>query len=1089
MKKILLSLPIVFFSLFGPVATSQTNTSVMEGLVADPAGGVIGDCSVVLTSVSTATALTTRTNEDGIFVFPAIPVGSYTLKVVKTGFKTYERTDFRVTLGQRATQNVVMELGAMTESVTIEASDTALLLEPSSNELGTLIESVNVQQLPLNGRNYLQLGYLSGAAQDAGTTASDFLTTQTGHADRAITIAGTEQDLVGFTVNGISVAGTRIGDLALNVSISAIDQFKVLQGFIMPAMGPDPGIVNVVTKSGANNFHGEAFEFLRNNDLDARNYFESQRHPGPFRRNQYGGALGGPIRRNRVFFFANYEGFRQVLAAPQGGFAPTQAMFNGDFSALPQTIYDPASFNSATGQRQPYAGNVILPSQINSVSQKLLAYYLPGSDYKTRPLNVYRNPVQTQKSDQGGMRVDASLNNKHTLFAQYIHEVSPVDNPGLFPGSGLFYHMNTEFAMAQLTSALSPHVVNELHVGFTRPYLFYGGITTPGAQAKAGLTGTADGNGVPGITLAGFTAFGSSPSVIGNIDNNYQVYDSVKILRGKHEISAGASLHYIRTVQESANWNARGTLVFNSVFTAQLATGSNGKLSPVSGSGSSFADFLLGMPVNGTVTSMPRTHYRWTELNPYVQDTWRLRPNFSVNFGLGWYLATPPNPSGNDAKYPHAFDFRTGKVLYAALGQVSPQIFSMDRNNVSPRLGFAWEPGFWKGTVIRAGAGVYYPSERALYELFGITAPGVSIVQSIANASSNPQPAYTFGHNVFPAISQVPITEEYAKNVSGTVFALDRGRRTPYSQQWNFSIQHSFGKSSLAELTYIGSQSKRLPVRWNADDCSTPGSLACNSSAIPWPQYSYVYYAANAAFASYNALNAKFQREFSGGFNFLANYTWSKALTNTMQGGANAALNQMGSCIACDKGMAGFNVPQRLAVATVWELPAGRGKRLMKNATPFWDRIVGGWAVNVIATFAGGNPITVNAPNNTAAPLTNFRANRSCNGRTGLANKNLRSNGLYWLDTACFSAPAAGYFGNSGANILTGPGVSNWDAALEKNAQLAEALKLQIRAEFFNAFNHAQFLNPDSTVGDANFGQVTQARDSREIQLGLKLLW
>jgi hypothetical protein len=1089
MKKQLLYLPIVFLSLLGPVALSQTNTSVVEGRVADPSGGVIPACMVVLTSLKTAGVMTTLTNETGIFDFPAVPVGSYTLKVTKAGFKEYELSDFRLTLGQRATQDVVLELGAVTESVTIEAADSAPLLEPSSNELGTLIEPVTVQQLPLNGRNYLQLGYLSGAAQDGGITASDFLTTQTGHADRAITIAGTEQDLVGFTVNGISVAGSRLGDLALNVSISAIDQFKVVQGFIMPAMGPDPGIVNVVTKSGSNALHGEGFEFLRNNDLDARNFFEAQPHPGPFHRNQFGGALGGPIRRDRVFFFANYEGFRQVLAAPQGGFTPTQAMFDGNFSALPATIYAPASFSSATGQRQPFAGNIILPGEINPVAQKLLSYYLPGSSYNTRPLNVFGEPVQTQNSDQGGMRADFNLSKNHTLFAQYTQEVSPVDNPALFPVSGLYYHMNTEFAMVQLTSTLRPNLVNELHVGFTRPYLFYGGIGQNGVEQKVGLTGTADVNGVPGITLGGFSSFGTAQSVIGNIDNNYQVYDSMKILLGKHEISVGASLHYIRTVQESANFNARGTLVFNSVFSAQLATGANGKLAPLTGSGSSFADFLLGMPVNGTVTSMPRTHYRWTEVNPYVQDTWRLRPNFSVNFGLSWYLATPPNPSGNDSKYPRAFDFQTGKVLYAALGQISPQIYSMDMKDVSPRLGFAWEPGFWRGTVIRAGAGIYYPSERALYELFGITAPGVSIVQSIANSANNPQPTYTLGHNTFPAMSQVPITQQYANSVTGTTFALDQGLRTPYSEQWNLSVQHSFGKNALAEIAYIGSQSRKLPVRWNVDDCSTPGSLTCNPSAVPWPQYSYVYYAADAAFGSYNALNAKFQREFSGGFNFLANYTWSKALTNTMQGGANTGLNQMGTCIACDKGMAGFNVPQRLTVATVWELPAGRGKRFLKNVSPFWDRVVGGWAADVIATFSGGNPINVNAPNNTADPLTNFRANRTCNGRSGLQNNNLRSNGLYWLETSCFAAPAAGFFGNSGANILTGPGVSNWDAALEKRVQLGEALNLQIRAELFNALNHAQFKNPDSTVGDANFGQVTQARDAREIQLGLKLLW
>jgi hypothetical protein len=1075
--------------LFASVAVAQTNTSVVEGRVADPSGSVIRECSVVLTNLQTGGAITTQTNETGTFVFPSVPVGSYTLKVVKDGFKVYKLSDFRVTVEQRATLDVQLELGPVAEIVIVEAAGSAPLLEPASNELGTLIEPVNVQQLPLNGRNYLQLGYLSGAAQDGGPTTSDFLATQTGHPDRDITIAGVEQDLIGFTVNGISAAGSRLGDLALNVSISAVDQFKVVQGFIMPAMGPDPGIVNVVTKSGGNSFHGEAFEFLRNNALDARNFFEQQAHPGPFRRNQFGGALGGPILRDRVFFFANYEGFRQVQATPLGGFAPTQAMFNGDFSALSTVIYDPLTFNSATGQRQAFPGNIIPPDRINPMAQKLLAYYLPGSSLQALPSNVFGEPVQTQDSDQGGMRVDVILSKNQTLFGQYMHEVSPVDNPALFPVSGLYYHMNTELAMVQLTSTLGPRLVNELHIGFTRPFLFYGGIGQPGVEQGLGLTGTADGDGVPGITLGGFSSFGTAQSIIGNIDNNYQLYDSLKILHGKHEIAIGAGLHYIRTTQESANWNARGTLVFNSIFTAQLAPGSNGQLAPVPGTGNSFADFLLGMPVSGTVTSMPRTHYRWTEVNPYVQDTWKLLPSFTVNFGLGWYVATPPNPSGNDKNYPHAFDFQTGKVLYAALGQISPEIYPMNWKNFSPRLGIAWQPAFLRGTVVRAGAGLYYPSQRALYELFGITAPGVSIVQSIANSPYKPLPTYILGQNVFPPMSQVPITPEFANNVTGTVLALDQNMPTSYSEQWNLSIEHSVGRNALAEIAYVGSQSHRLPVRWNADDCSTPGSLTCTASAIPWPQYSYVYFASDRASANYNAFTARFQREFSGGFNFLANYTWSKAITNTMEGGANTPLNQMGSCLACDRGLAAFNAPQRLTFASVWYFPLGRGKRFFQNASPFWDHVVGGWGIDGIATFQSGNPFTVNAPNNTADPLTNFRANQLCNGRDKLQNTDLRTNGLYWFNPTCFAAPQAGFFGDSGVNIITGPGVNNWDLAVEKDTPLREAIGLQFRAEFFNAWNHAQFMNPDNKVGDANLGQVYQARAARQIQFGLKLFW
>jgi hypothetical protein len=1085
----LFSVLLLTFSGMNNRLQAQSGNAVVDGVIEDPSGAIVPGCELKLVNIATGGVLTTQSDGAGLYVFPSVKAGSYTLQIAIQGFKSYSLSDFRVTVGQHATQNVMLELGPSSQSITIEASGSAPLLEPKSNELGTLIESVSVQQLPLNGRNYLQLGYLSGAAENGGTSVSNFLSVQTGHTDRDITIAGTEQDLIGFTVNGVSVAGSRLGDASLNVSISAIDQFKVVQGFILPAMGPDPGIVNVVTKSGTNGLHGEAFEFLRNNALDARNFFEAQPHPGPFRRNQFGGAVGGPIRPNRLFFFANYEGFRQVLAATQGGFAPTQDMFNGNFSVLSTTIYDPQTYDPGTGLRQPFAGNIIPSDRINPMAQKLLAYYLPGSSLTTRPLNVFEDPVQTQSSNQVGGRLDANLGKNNTLFGQYLREDSPVNNPAVFPVSGLFYHMSTQLAMVQLTSTLSPHLVNELRLGWTRPSLFYGGIGQPGLERQLGLNGTADTNGVPGITLGGFSAFGTAQSLIGNIDNNFQAYEALNYVHGNHEIKLGSSMHYVRTDQESANFNARGTLVFNSVFTAKLTPGASGQLAPMAGTGSSFADFLLGMPVSGTVTSMPRTHFRWTEVNPYLQDTWKVRPSFTVNIGIGWYLATPPNPSGNDKKYPHAFDFHTGKVLFAALGQSSPEVYGTDWNNFSPRMGFAWQPKFLSGTVIRGGAGVYYPSQRALYQLFGISAPGVSIIQSIANSPNTPQPKYVLGENVFPPISQVPITPEFANNLTGTTFALDQGERTPYSQQWNLSVQHSLDKNTLVEIAYIGSQSRKLPIRWNTDDCSVPGSLACNASAKPFPQYSYVFFAANAAFGSYNALTAKFQREFSGGFSFLANYTWSKALTNTMQGGANSPLNQMASCRACDAGMAGFNVPQSLTAATVWQVPVGKGRRLLGGASPVLNGFVGGWTLDAITSFSQGNPFTVNAPNNTGAVLTNFRANRLSNGRTGLNNTNLRTNGLYWMSPSSFATPANGYFGNSGANIITGPGLNNWDLALQKDFQFRERWRLQFRSEFFNAWNHAQFANPDSTVGDANFGQVTQARDAREIQFGLKLLW
>ena len=1079
---------------------AQSTSAAVEGTVEDSSGAAIRDCDVTLVNTETGARAGTRTDDAGLYVFPTVLPGVYSLKFSKEGFKSHAVTEFRVTVSQRVTQSVVLEVGVISESVIVEAYGSVPLLEPTSNEVGTLIDQVDVRELPLNGRDFLQLGMLSGAAQDSGTTVSDFLTLQVGHPDRAIIINGNEQDMTGFLINGMSTAGSRLGQSSLNLSVAAIDQFKIREGFFLPSEGPnDAGEVSLVTKAGTNQIHGEAFEFVRNNAFDASNYFES--HAAPFHRNQFGVAVGGPILKNRLFFFGHYEGRRQILSSTVKATVPSTKMFGGDFSELlslptPVQIYDPATFDSTTGQRQPFSGNIIPPDRINPMATTLLTYYLPGPSYG--PQNVVGNPRTTDNYDQFGGRVDLNLSRRNALFGQYVHENSPSFDAGLFPLSGYGYPLNTNVVMVQMTTTLTQHLVNEVRLGWVRPEVFYAGEKEAGIQDKIGFTGTADQNGIPGIFLDQFNisgsstnaSFGRNQGLIGNIDNQYQMHEGLHYIRGKHEISLGADLNYVRTVQESSNFYSRGGVWFSSIFTAQLAMNESGQLSPVPGTGNSFADFLLGMPKTGSVTSMPRTHFRWTEFVPYVEDTWRVRSGVTLNLGLGWNLSTPPNAVGHDSAYPHAFDFKTGQVEFAALGQVSPEVYKIDLNNFAPRVGIAWQPRFWSGTLIRAGVGIYYPAENALYELFAITAPGVAIVQSLTNDPSQPMPTYVLGQNVFPPVSQTPITPDFEKNIHGVLFALDKNLRTPYVQQWNLAIQHSLTPNTLAELDYIGSQSRKLPLRWNADDCSVADSLICDQSVRPYPQFPYLYEAADAGTGSYNAFVAKFQRQFNRGLSFVANYTWSKVLSNTEQGGAPVGLNQRGVCLSCDKGMAGFNVPQRLVVSGVWDLPLGRGKAYASGISSAWNHVLGAWTLNTIATFSDGNPFTVLAATSTTMdPMTNFRANRLCDGRSSLQNKDVRSNGQYWFDPTCFAAPAANYFGDSGTNIITGPGVNNWDIGIGKFIPVHESVNLQFRTELFNAFNHAQFQNPDSTMTDTNFGRITTARPARELQLSLKLLW
>jgi hypothetical protein len=628
---------------------SQSSASVVEGVVQDTTGAVIQDCDVTLLNTDTGGKFTTHTNADGVYAFMSVQPGMYSLDVSKGGFKSYSIANFQVTVSQRATHNVVLVLGSISATVTVDATGSGSLWEPTSNELGTLIEQESVRDLPLNGRDFLQLGLLSGATQTSGTTVSDFTTLQVGHPDRTIIIDGIEQDLTGFYINGMSTAGSRLGQASLNLSVAAIDQFKIHEGFFLPSEGPnDAGVVSVVTKSGSNHLHGETFEFVRNTIFDTRQYFDKPgADPSPFHRNQFGGAIGGPILRNRLFFFAHYEGRRQVLSNTAKATVPSTKMFTGDFSELlalptPVQLYDPATYDPATGLRQPFEGNIIPPDRINDMAKKLLPYYVSAPSYA--PQNLVGNPVTTDNYDQYGGRVDVNLNAKNSLFGQYVKENSPTINGSLFPLAGYGFPLSTNFVMAQLTSTLTPHLVNEFRLGFLRSSVFNAGATQADVQGKMGFTGTADLNGVPGIYLGGFNvsgataatpSFGRAQGLIGNIDNQYQMHEGMNLLKAKHEMSFGVDLNYVRTVQESSNFYSRGGVYFNPIYTAQL--GPDGAPLTVNGksvSGNSFADFLLGMPQNGTVTSMPRTNFRWTAVTPYVQDTWRVRPNLTLNAGL-----------------------------------------------------------------------------------------------------------------------------------------------------------------------------------------------------------------------------------------------------------------------------------------------------------------------------------------------------------------------------------------------------------------------------------------------------------------------
>lgn len=1063
-------------------AQATSGAATVNGVVADPTGAVIPGASVTLSNEERGFSRDVQTNAAGSYIFPDIPPGLYSLRVVSDGFDAYELTQFRVTVAQRATINVTLQVGQISNVVTVEASGQAILLETESNALGTLVDSEQVEELPLNGRNFLQLALLSGGANNATGRAN--AAGQVGHPGRSVVIGGVKSTSNSYTVNGIQVRGARLGELALSVSVANVDEFKVQQSFFMPDQGPNPAMVSVNTKGGTNEFHGQAFEFLRNVELDARNFFA----PGPenLKRNQFGFAVGGPIVKNKVWFYGGYEGLREVTGFARGVFAPTQAMFGGDFTEVSEIIHDPLTLNESAGTRDPFPNQIIPQTRINDVSKGLLQYYRPGASLAQRPNNLFIHPRNTLDDDQFNVRIDTALTDSQSLFGQFIHSKSPAVREGNFPLTGAFYPNEVQMAMVQHTWTISPSLVNTFRFGASRNVALFSneGRNEGDILPTLGIFNTFDTRGVTAQGIQGFAGFGRANGDLGNLDNNYQLDEGMSYIRGNHQIRFGTSIRYRRTWQQNSNAGAHGNLSYQSRFTAQLAHNDQGALGPAGGSGSSFADFLLGMPSTGSVRGLPMLPYRFTQYMPYIQDTWKVRRNLTVNWGMSWFKDTIANPQGFARDLPHGFDAQTGLLKFAALGEIDPKVIQPDNNNFTPRLGFAWQLD--DNTVIRSGAGVYFSDQQLIELQFSAVGPPSRSIDIINTGDLIP--TYQLGMNIFPQLNLPPLDENFARDLPDgqAPFLLAEDGRTPYVSQWNFSLQRTLDKNNFFELAYMGNSAHRQQNRYDFNQCVVGADLFCDRSTRPYLRYTSLLRADYNGNSNYNALTSKFQHRSSAGLNLRVEYTWAKGFTDGWEaGGATNA--QITNFRALDKDFTSFDVRHRLVSSAIWDLPFGRGRTYGSNVSRAVDAIAGGWTVTAIATFSTGVPFIINTANRTGSPFVAHRPNRACDG--SLDNVDLRADRRY-VDAGCFSVAPSGYFGNSSRNPLHGPGINNWDIGIQKFFSFTEDVRLQFRGEMFNAFNHAQFNNPNGNVSSgANFGLVGGARAPRLVQLGLKLLF
>ena len=1068
----------VFFA--ATLSAQATGSATVSGTVTDPSSAVIPGAQITLISVDRGVERTATTNEAGIYVFPDLTPGSYTLRAQSDGFDTYELSAFRLDVDQRAAINVQLQVGQVSNVVTVEAAGEAILLETESNALGTLVNSEQVDELPLNGRNFLQLALLAAGTNNAAGRAD--ASGQTGHPGRSVVISGVKSTSNSYTINGIQVRGARLGELAVNLSVANVDEFKVQQSFFMPDQGPNPAMVNVNTRGGTNAFHGQAFEFLRNVELDARNFYA----PGAenLKRNQFGFAVGGPIVKDKIWFYGGYEGLRERTAFAQGVYTPTQAMFGGDFTGA-EIIYDPLTLNQAAGTRNPFPNNVIPTSRINTVSKSLLQFYTPGASLAQRPNNLFVNPRDTLDDDQFNGRIDTALTETQSLFGQFIHSESPVVQGGAFPLNGAFYPNELQLGMVQHTWTISPAIVNTLRFGASRNVSLFSneGRNSGDILTGLGIHNTFDTRGVTAQGIQDYAGFGRANGDLGNLDNNYQLDQGMTWIRGNHQFRFGGSIRYRRTWQQNSNAGAHGNLAYQKRFTARLTRNAQGALVPAANTGNAFADFLLGMPATGSVRGLPMLPYRFTQYMPYIQDTWKVRRNFTVNWGVSWFRDSIADPQGFARDLVHGFDEQTGLLEFAVLGEIDPKVIAPDNNNFAPRLGFAWQLN--DKTVVRAGGGIYYSDQQLIELQFAAVGPPNRSIDIINTADLIP--TYQLGMNIFPELNLPPIDEDFAENLppGQAPFLLAEDGKTPYVSQWNFSIQRTLDKNNFVEFAYMGNSAHSQQNRYDFDQCRVGPDLFCDRNTRPYLRYTSLLRADYNGNTNYNAFVSKFQHRATAGLNLRFEYTWAKAFTDSWEAGGSTNA-QITDYRALDKDYASFDVRHRAVTSAIWDVPFGRGRRFGSEISRPLDFIAGGWTLTAITTFSTGVPFILSTANTTGSPLVTHRPNRTCDG--SLDSVDPRENPQF-LDTSCFSVPQQGYFGTSSRNPLHGPGINNWDIGIQKNFGITEDVRVQFRGEMFNAFNHTQFENPNGNASTGNFGLIGSAREPRLVQLGLKILF
>jgi len=1068
---------------------AQGIRATVVGRATDQSGAVVPGVAITITNTGTNESRATMTSDSGDYTVSQLPPGDYNLTAEIAGFnKVVQR--FVLETAQGARVDVVLRAGAVNELV--EVTTISPLIATENASIGNVVDQKKIVELPLNGRDYLQLAQLQpNVFAPAQNSTLGFR--------GGFNVAGNSEVANNYIKDGIDNNDETTNQPLHRPILDAVLEFKVLTGTYSAEYGRQAGgQIIVTTKSGANDFHGSLYEFHRNSVLDARNFFAPKKPS--FRRNQFGGVIGGPVRHDKTFFFAGYEGQRRGQQEAGLASVPTLAMKQGDFSAvLPTTVIKNPDNN------QPFTDNKIPQSMWNPQGAGLLALYPDPNS--SGPNNFASAGTGTFRLDQFSGRIDQQITAKDGVFGVYefadSSEFFPISNPLCsardVPGWGCDETQRTQHVALVWTHVFSPRLVNEARVGYTRLGFYrlqedrdVDVVNRLGIQGLTDAGRTPFNDGAPELMVTGFATIGGPTNLPqGRHDNTYHYIENMTFTQGQHTMKWGFDIR---------------RFLFNSFFTS-FGRGSfrfDGRFT-----GNSVADMLLGLANQGDRNLGEPFHNAKTfSSGYYFQDDWKLSPKLTLNLGLRYEFNLPPienvnkmasfDPTTNTIKVAgdqEAFiNPATGQLEFRPRPGIGNRLWRTDKNDFAPRIGLAWRPFGGTQTVIRAGFGTFYN-----YQIVG---------NGITPLSRNSPFRQRQTAGPFQSPARPNVADIFAGKPSVVAPGIDSNFRTAYIDQWSLGIQREVASNLVVDITYLGSEGHKLPIGSNINQAFLgPGTI---DSRRPFPGYGNITggYIQSMGKSNYHGLTGRVERRFDQGLSFIASYTWSKSIDENsgISTSSDSSTNiQDVRNMRAERSVSDYDVNHRMVLSYVYDLPFGAGRRFSPG-NRIVNYVVRGWQTTGIWTWQTGRPFTVLTGNDQSN--TGQNGDRpNIIGDWHVQNRGpeqwfnrcmLRADGTL-RNCASGDSPAwqqnpAGTFGNASRNLLRGPGLANFDLGVSRFFEISDRQRVQFRAEVFNLANHPNFFLPEQRLASAAFGTIQRAINTgtgaqRQIQFALKYMF